>query len=60
MRDKYSFNVDLSLQTVPELREDAKVLMFEAVRELLFNAFKHSGATSARVKLEPGVESQIL
>jgi PAS domain S-box-containing protein len=53
MRDKYSFNIDLALQTVPELREDAKVLIFEAVRELLFNAFKHSGAASARVKLEP-------
>ncbi len=53
MRDKYSFNIDLELQSVPELREDAKVLIFEAVRELLFNAFKHSGAGSALVKLEP-------
>jgi signal transduction histidine kinase len=53
MRDKYSFDIDLELQSVPELREDAKVLMFEAVRELLFNTFKHSGAASARVKLEP-------
>jgi PAS domain S-box-containing protein len=53
MLEKNRFPVDLAIKVVPNLREDAKVLMFESVREMLFNALKHSKASSARVSLEP-------
>lgn len=52
MRDKHRFSVDLSFDTRPELPEDVKVLVFESVRELLFNAVKHSKTSRARVSLE--------
>ena len=32
-------------------REDLKVLLFQSVRELLFNVVKHSGSDSARVEM---------
>ena len=52
MREKHRFRVDLSLGAVPELREDVKMLVFESVRELLFNAIKHAQASRAQVRLE--------
>ncbi|RPI72071.1 MAG: PAS domain S-box protein [Geobacteraceae bacterium] len=52
MRSKHCFGVDLSIEAVPQLREDVKVLVFESVRELLFNALKHAQTSSARVSLE--------
>jgi len=52
MREKHRFSVDLSLETVPELREDVKILVFESVRELLFNALKHAQISRAQVRLE--------
>ena len=52
MREKHRFRVDLSLEAVPELSEDVKMLVFESVRELLFNAFKHAQASRAQVRLE--------
>jgi signal transduction histidine kinase len=52
MREKYGFKVDLSTVIFAELPEDVKVLVFESVRELLFNAVKHSHACGAAVCLE--------
>lgn len=52
MREKHRFSVDLSLGVVSELREDVKMLVFESVRELLFNALKHGQAFRAQVRLE--------
>ena len=52
MREKHRFSVDLSLGAAPELREDVKMLVFESVRELLFNALKHAQASRAQVRLE--------
>ena len=50
MAEKQGLFVDLSLEPVaPALAEDVKVLLFEAVRELLFNALKHSRTRSAAV-----------
>jgi PAS domain S-box-containing protein len=51
MRDKHAFRVDLSVNAVVELPEDVKVLVFESVRELLFNAVKHAAVSCARVHL---------
>jgi CheY-like chemotaxis protein len=61
MRVKHKFSVHLSIEAQPELAEDAKILVFESVRELVFNAVKHSGVHSARVNINQanGTESQI-
>ncbi len=59
MREKHRFRVDLSLGAVPELREDVKMLVFESVRELLFNAIKHAQAPRAQVRLELGGEGKM-
>lgn len=39
-----------------ELNEELRVLVFQAVRELLFNVVKHAGAKSALVRLRSGGE----
>ncbi len=36
---------------LPRLNEDLRVLLFQTVRELLFNVVKHAGVTNARVAL---------
>jgi PAS domain S-box-containing protein len=61
MRVKHKFSVNLSIEAQPELPEDAKILVFESVRELLFNAVKHSKVHSARVNINQanGTELQI-
>ncbi|MCE5326762.1 MAG: CHASE3 domain-containing protein [Planctomycetaceae bacterium] len=52
MAGKHGLFVELSLQrNASPAAEDVKVLLFEAVRELLFNAVKHSGTKSASVSL---------
>jgi len=52
MHDKHAFHVDLCADAVVDLPEDIKVLVFESVRELLFNAVKHAAVSSARVHLQ--------
>ena len=52
MREKHNFNVDLSIETHPELPKDVKLFVFESVRELLLNAVKHSKVRRARVSLK--------
>lgn len=52
MRQKHAFDVDLIAAPVDELAEDVKILVFESVRELLFNAVKHAQAPCAQVRLE--------
>ena len=61
MRDKHGFDVDLAVEGVAGLPEDVKVLAFESVRELLFNAVKHADVSRARVCLQQinGNEAQI-
>jgi CheY-like chemotaxis protein len=51
MRDRHDFQVDLDLEGNPDLPEDVRVLVFESVRELMFNAAKHAGVSRARVDL---------
>ncbi len=51
MREKHNFSVDLDVGHPLELREDIKVLLFESVRELLFNAVKYAKVSRARVRL---------
>lgn len=53
MMENYGLAVRVSAE--PPLRpmsEDLRVLLFQAVRELLFNTVKHSGVKEARVTME--------
>jgi PAS domain S-box-containing protein len=51
MKEKHGLIVDLEVdQQVVTDREDIKVLLFQSVRELLFNIVKHADVTRATVK----------
>ena len=52
MADKQGFSVDLDMEAIRPPPEATKILLFESVRELLFNAVKHFHTRSARVGLE--------
>jgi two-component system CheB/CheR fusion protein len=50
MKETHGLTVELLMETTPpELPEDVKVLLFESIRELLFNAVKHAGVPSVVV-----------
>jgi signal transduction histidine kinase len=50
MADKHGLEVALCVdRSLPALPEDVRVLLFESVRELLFNAVKHAGARSVEL-----------
>jgi signal transduction histidine kinase/CheY-like chemotaxis protein len=52
MRDKHSLAVDLrTIDGLPQLSSDLSALLFESVRELLFNAVKHGQVLSATVSV---------
>jgi CheY-like chemotaxis protein len=52
MADKHGLTVDLSIEKgIPNTAEDIKILIFESVRELLFNAVKHANIHAATVNL---------
>jgi signal transduction histidine kinase len=47
----YGLNVAITNQSELELDETARVTLFRAIRELLFNVAKHAGVEHARVRL---------
>jgi DNA-binding NarL/FixJ family response regulator/signal transduction histidine kinase len=50
MSNRHGLIVDLAIEDgLPPLAEDVKVLLFESVRELLFNTVKHANVAVARV-----------
>ena len=51
MREKHGLEVELRVSDATPDREDVRVLLFEAVRELLFNVVKHAGVTRATVEM---------
>jgi signal transduction histidine kinase/CheY-like chemotaxis protein len=52
MDEKHGLKIDMSLDPdVPAQREDVRVLLFQSVRELLFNIVKHAGTRRARLEL---------
>jgi PAS domain S-box-containing protein len=60
MTEKHGLRVDARVEgEIPPLAEDLKVLLFEAVRELLFNVVKHAGVDSAEVHLQCTAGSSI-
>jgi signal transduction histidine kinase/ActR/RegA family two-component response regulator len=59
MGEIHGLQVDLSVDPLLDpKREDYSVLLFQSVRELLFNVVKHSGVTSARVDVRKDEEGQ--
>ncbi len=52
MREQYGFQVELIEDKISRLPEDTKILLFESLRELLFNAVKHAGVSAASVQVE--------
>lgn len=58
--DKHGLRVDLAVaDDLPDLPQDVRVLLFESVRELLFNAAKHANVRSLQLEVgrtpEPGI-----
>lgn len=60
MDEKHGLSVAVALgpDTRPP-REDVKVLLFQSVRELLFNVVKHAGVREARVELAPHLDGEL-
>src|SRR5208337_4015716 len=55
MQEKNQFTVELLADRDAEpVNEDVRLFLFEAVRELLFNAVKHSKVAKARVSMKRG------
>lgn len=53
MQDKHGLHVDLIADEVqPPQSQDIKILLFQGVRELLFNVAKHAGVKSASVTVQ--------
>jgi PAS domain S-box-containing protein len=53
-REKYGLDVAVSADPrVDEVAEPVKVLLFQAVRELLFNIVKHAGVRAAEINASP-------
>src|SRR5690606_20839551 len=51
-KEKYGLEIELDLDPEAEpTREDVRVLVFESVRELLFNIVKHAGVRRAWVEM---------
>jgi PAS domain S-box-containing protein len=52
MREKHGLNVEIEIQEdVEPSDESAKIILFNGVRELLFNVVKHAKTSAARVAL---------
>jgi len=52
METKHELQVQISVdEGIPQLTEDLRVLLFESVRELLFNVVKHAGVAVASVRV---------
>ncbi|KJS32829.1 MAG: hypothetical protein VR64_04635 [Desulfatitalea sp. BRH_c12] len=49
--ERHAFKVDLVIEQKPDLSEDVKILVFESVRELLFNAVKYAKVSAAKIIL---------
>jgi signal transduction histidine kinase len=63
MESKHGLKVELQVEDQPRLPEDVKILVFESVRELLFNTVKHAHVSFARLFLgatrEGGIQVRV-
>ncbi len=60
MRDQYGLNVDLRIENRVKLPDHIKILIFESVRELLFNTVKHARISQAQVIMQHSDECGLL
>ena len=51
MSDKHGLWVELEMEEIPPLPDDLKIMLFESVRELLFNVVKHAHTLSSTISL---------
>ena len=51
MHEKHDLTVDLTCNIPTQFSEDIRVLLFQSIRELLFNTVKHSQTKNARVNI---------
>jgi two-component system sensor histidine kinase UhpB len=59
-QDKYKMKVESNVDPrADSARKDVRTLLFESVRELLFNAFKHAQAKRVTLELSLGAEDQL-
>ncbi|MFA9477900.1 PAS domain S-box protein [Phycisphaerales bacterium AB-hyl4] len=60
MRDNYELHVELKInESISPADEQLRVMVFQSVRELLFNAAKHSGVHQAEVYLDRADEKYL-
>ncbi|HSL45703.1 MAG TPA: ATP-binding protein [Anaerolineales bacterium] len=53
MKEQYGLHIDLEARVnFSELEHHMRMVLFQAIRELLFNVVKHAGVSDARVTLE--------
>jgi PAS domain S-box-containing protein len=54
MKDRHGLDVNLDVpESLPPFTDEIKLLIFESVRELLFNVVKHAGVSSAVATVRP-------
>lgn len=51
MQDNHHFHVALSIEKIPKLPAEVEIILFECIRELLFNTVKHAKVYAAIVHL---------
>jgi signal transduction histidine kinase len=53
MKEQYGLQVDLEAKApVDQLDHHLRMLLFQSIRELLFNVVKHAGVSQAKITLE--------
>jgi signal transduction histidine kinase len=61
MKEKHGLTVQLLIEDEPEPSNDSvKILLFNAVRELLFNVVKHAGTCEARLEVNTREDSLLI
>ena len=60
MKQQHGLEVELDLdETIDPIDEDIRILLFHAVRELLFNVIKHAQVTTVRLRTGVAGSSQV-
>jgi two-component system, chemotaxis family, CheB/CheR fusion protein len=60
MRETHGLTVDLQIDSDIKLQEeDIIILLFQSIRELLFNVVKHAGVKSARIEMSRYKDKQL-
>jgi PAS domain S-box-containing protein len=61
MEKTHKLQVDLHIDSKAEpLQEELKILLFQSVRELLFNVVKHAGTHTARIEMQAQDERMVI